>query len=97
MTWDGSKGGRVLDNKKGKRRRRLKKILESFLEKNRKAGSTCGRKPQTWFGYNTNFKCCFGIFFIKMGLCCNLDSCFNNTKAQTSTMNSIYIFCVNFL
>jgi len=91
------KGGEFWITKKGRGEEDLKKILESFLEKNRKAGSTCGRKPQTWFGYNTNFKCCFGIFFIKMGLCCNLDSCFNNTKAQTSTMNSIYIFCVNSL
>jgi hypothetical protein len=45
VTWDGSKGGRVLKNKRGKRRRRLKKILWKFLKKNRRAGGTCGRKP----------------------------------------------------
>ncbi len=97
MTWDGSKEGRVLDNKKGKRKKRLKKNLWKFLEKNRRVGSTCGRKPQTWFGYNTNFKCCFGILKRRRRLCCNLDSCFSNTEAQTSTMNSMFIFCVNVL
>ncbi len=61
MTWDGSKGGRILENKKKK-----KDETKSFLKKRiGKVGGTCSRKPQTLFWYSTNFKCCFGIFFNK--------------------------------
>jgi hypothetical protein len=81
VTWDGSKEGRVLKNKRGKRRRRQEVIIWKFLKKNRRAKGTCGRKPQTMFGYSTSFKCCFGNSFQQnMGLCCNLDSCFSITK-----------------
>ncbi len=41
----------------------MKQRVKVFGERVERVGGTCGKKPQTLFWYNTNFKCCFGIFF----------------------------------
>ncbi len=63
MTWDGSKGGEFL--RMIKEEKKMRELCFAFLEKNKKVGGTCSRKPKTLFSYNIDFKCCFGIFFNK--------------------------------
>jgi hypothetical protein len=47
------------ENKEENRRR------HGIKTKRKGVGGTFDRKPKTLFLYNTDFKCCFGIFFNK--------------------------------
>jgi hypothetical protein len=62
-----------------------------------RARGTWSRKPHTLFWYSTYFNVVLGFSSTNMGLRCNLDSHFQQYRqTQTSTENSMFIFCVIF-
>jgi hypothetical protein len=48
------KRGESFGKQKGEKEKKIRIFLWKFLEKNRRARGTCGKKLQILFGYNTN-------------------------------------------